>query len=114
MVFGAILILFGLNGIFKFLPIPEKEGFAFDFLHTLAQARYLMPTIALIMITSGSLLVYNKWIALSLLLLLPISFNMFAFHLLHDWQGLIAASMIFLINGLLLIPFFNKFKLIIN
>jgi hypothetical protein len=33
--FGCILILFGLNGFFAFLPLPEKQGIAAEFLHAL-------------------------------------------------------------------------------
>src|ERR1700722_7631615 len=98
LVFGLILILFGINGFISFLPIPEKQGFAFEFLHTLHQARYLFPVIAAIMTTAGVLLLSNRAVIFGLLIQLPISFNIFAFHLFHDWQGLIAAYVIFGMN----------------
>ncbi len=101
-IFGISLILFGLNGFFKFIPLPEKEGFAALFLQTLQQAGYLMPTIACIQIFTGITLLLNRATFLGLLVLLPISYNMAFFHLLHDPQGLIPALLIFIFNLLLM------------
>jgi putative oxidoreductase len=113
-VFGFILILFGANGFLSFLPIPEKQGFAFEFLHILRQAKYMFPIIAAIMSTSGILLLSNRRINLALLIQLPISFNILVFHLFHDWQGLIAADIIFAMNMFLIVRRFDQFKLIFS
>ena len=113
-VYGLILILFGLNGHFSFLPVPEKEGFALEFLHTLHQAKYMFPVIVTIMITTGSLLLLNRGVALVLLMQLPISFNIFAFHLFHDWQGLIPAYIIFGMNMFLILRRHKQYKILFN
>lgn len=112
--FGLLLILFGLNSFFGFLPIPEKQGFAFEFLKTLHEAKYLFPLIATIMTTAGTLLVINKWVAFGLLIQLPISVNIFAFHLFHDWQGLIPAWILFALNNFLIFRKLNHFKALFN
>jgi putative oxidoreductase len=109
-VFGLGLVLFGLNGFFAFLPIPEKQGFAFEFLHVLRQAGYIFPVVAAIMTTSGTLLLLNRWVAFALLIQLPISFNIFAFHLFHDLHGLLAAYPIFGLNMFLILRRFKQFK----
>ena len=109
-VFGLLLVLLGLNGFFSFLPISEKQGFAFEFLHTLHQARYIFPTVAIIMTTTGILLFINRWVAFGLLIQLPVSFNILAFHLFHDWQGLVAAYIIFGLNSFLILRRFRQFK----
>jgi putative oxidoreductase len=112
-IFALILILFGLNGFFSFLSIPEKQGFAFEFLQTLHQARYIFPVVAILMTTTGFLLLLNRWIFIGLLMQLPVSFNIFAFHLFHDWQGLGAASIIFGLNSFLILRSVKKFKTIL-
>lgn len=111
-ILGLILLLFGINGFFSFLPIPEKQGFAFEFLHVLRQAKYLFPFIAGIMTTSGLLLLLNRSVLFGLLIQLPISFNIFVFHLLHDWQGLILAYIIYGMNMFLIMRRFNQLKII--
>lgn len=112
--FGLLLILFGLNSFFGFLPIPEKQGFAFEFLKTLHEAKYLFPLIATIMTTSGILLVMNQWTAFALLMQLPISVNIFAFHLFHDWQGLVPAWALFALNNFLIFRKIGQFKPLFN
>lgn len=113
-VFGLILILFGLNGFISFLPIPEKQGFAFEFLQTLRQARYIFPVVATIMTTTGILLLLNRGVNFGLLIQLPVSFNILAFHLFHDWQGLIAAYIIFGMNIFLILRRFKQFKILFS
>src|ERR1043165_1431168 len=113
-IFGLILILFGLNALFAFLPLPEKRGFALDFLNSLHQAKYIFPIIGTIMTTTGILLVLNRWVAFGLILLLPVSFNIFAFHLFHDREGLVAAWIIFALNNFFLIRRREQFKILFN
>jgi hypothetical protein len=114
MMYGLILVVFGLNGFFHYLPIPEKEGFALEFMQALEQAKYLLPAVAVIMIVSGILFLSNRGVAFALLMQLPVSFNIFAFHLFHDWQGLIVAYLIFGINNFLIIKRFNQYKILFN
>lgn len=109
-IFGSILIIFGLNGFFHFLPLPEKQGFALEFLQTLGQAKYLMPAVGIIMTAAGLFLVLNRWVTLGLLMLLPVSFNIFAFHLFHDIQGVAVAWFIWFGNIFLIKNNFSKIK----
>lgn len=96
--YGSALVIFGLNGFFHFLPIPEKQGFALEFMATLHAAGYIFPAIAIIMCLSGILLLINRAVAFGLLLMLPISFNIFLFHLLHDRAALALAYALFALN----------------
>jgi putative oxidoreductase len=109
-IFGLALILFGLNAFFSFLPIPEKQGFALEFLNALHQTKYIFPLIGTIMTTTGILLLLNHWVAFGLLMLLPVSINIFAFHLFHDWQGLVPACVIFVFNCLLILKRLEQLK----
>ncbi len=113
-VFGLLLILFGLNGFFKFLPLPEKSGFASEFLHILHQAKYIFPMIAMIMTLTGTLLLSNRGVAFALLMQLPISINIFAFHLFHDFDGLIVAYIIFGLNNFLIMRRLKQYKNLFN
>ena len=111
-IYGLILILFGMNGYFSFLPIPEKQGFAFEFLNILHHAGYIFPVVATIMTTAGFLFLIDRWVAFALLTLLPISFNIFAFHLFHDWQGLVMAYILFGLNNFLILRRFKQFRIL--
>ena len=100
--FGVGLLILGLNGFFKFLPLPEKMDFAKVFMQTLHDSGYMMPTIACIQLFSGMALLLNRYKTLGLLLLAPVSFNIFFFHLFHDRAALLPATAILLLNAFFL------------
>jgi putative oxidoreductase len=97
-IFGVLLVIFGLNALFAFIPIPEQHGFALEYMTILHQAKYLFPLIGTIMTLVGVLLLIDKAVGFGLLMLLPISTNIFAFHLFHDWAGLVPSVTIFGLN----------------
>lgn len=111
---GCLLILFGLNGYFSFIPVPEKQGFALEFLELLHQTGYILPIVAIIMMSVGICLLFNRWVAAGLLLLLPVSFNIFAFHLFHDWQGLLIGHAIFAMNCFLIMRRYKQYVNLFN
>lgn len=113
-IYGLSLVLFGLNGFFAFLPLPEKHGFALEFFSALHHSRYIFPSVAGIMTTAGVLLITNKWTALALLIQLPVSFNIFAFHLFHDTDGIVISWAIIALNLFFISKRFDKLKLIFN
>ncbi len=108
--YGLILVVFGLNGFFHFLPIPEKQGFALEFMTTLHTAGYIFPVVATIMCISGTLLLINRAVAFGLILMLPISFNIFLFHLLHDRAALAVAYVLFALNMFHIFRNANQYK----
>lgn len=108
--YGILLILFGLNGFFSFLPIPEKQGFALQYINTLRQAGYIFPIVATIMTGAGILFVLNRWVAFGLLMQLPVSLNIFAFHFFQEWEGLAAACVLFSLNNFLIFKRFRQLK----
>lgn len=98
LLYGSTLLVLGLNTFLHFLPIPEKTGFAKEFLKTLHQTVYLFPLIAGIMVTAGVALLLNRFVTFGALILLPVSLNIFLFHLFHDAEGLLAAIVIYGFN----------------
>jgi putative oxidoreductase len=100
--FGVCLLTVGVNIFFNFLPLAENKGFAKLFIETLHQSKYLFPTIGCIQIFAGLSLMLNRWLTLSLFMLLPISFNIFLFHLLHAIESFVPAAVILGVNIALL------------
>jgi putative oxidoreductase len=100
--YGLFLLIAGLNRFFEFAPIPTKTGFAHEFLEVLHQSGYIFPLVALIMMTAGILLLVNRYKLFALLILLPVTFNILAFHLWHDREGIFIAWPLFALNCVLL------------
>ncbi len=107
---GAILVLFGLNKFLNFLPpmVPGAEAGAF--MGALVATGYMMPLVGLVEVVSGALLLSNKYVAIALLLLAPISVNIVAFHLFLDPANIVPALLVAIMNVYLLLANKSKFS----
>ena len=85
---GLMLTFSGLNKLMGFMPMPEMAEAGTAFMSALAETKYIMPAIALVEIVGGILLAINKSVPFALILLAPIVFNIFCFHLILDPAGL--------------------------
>ena len=102
---GLMLLVFGLNKFFGFLPSPVMVGPAGNFAAALAATGYMMKMVAVVEVLVGALLLLRKFVPLSLVLLVPISVNIVAFHLFLDLPG---------VGGAALVAFLNLYLLIVN
>jgi uncharacterized membrane protein YphA (DoxX/SURF4 family) len=99
-----IFFLFGLNFFLHFIPNnSQPEGKAAAFLGGLFQSGYIFPLIKIIETISGVLLLANRYVALILVILMPISINILLFHSVLEPGGtpitislLIIATQLFL------------------
>lgn len=109
-VLGAIFLVFGLNGFFHFITMPPPTGAAGEFLYGLVKAAYFLPFMAAVQVICGVLLLSGTLIPLALLLLFPISLNIFLFHLALAPEGLGMAVIIIAAHVLLAIYYWPVFK----
>jgi len=100
---GLIFVVFGLNAFLQFIPMgPPPTGLAGQFIGALFQSHYLW-VIAVLQIIGGVLLLVNRYVPLSLVLLGPVIFNILLYHLLLNPVGL---GMAVLVTALWLIVFY--------
>lgn len=107
---GLILLVFGANKFLQFMPSPPMEGPSADFFGALFATGYMLPLIAITEIIAGLLLLTNKWIGLALVLVAPISVNIVLFHLVLDPANIAAAALVAILNVILIIANWKKFK----
>ena len=103
---GAMLLVFGLNGFFQFMPIPPLTSEAGDFMGALVKTGFMMPFISIVKIVCGILLLSNKYVSLALVLVFPVLLNAFLFHLILDSGGIAGALLATAMNIYLF--FMNK------
>jgi len=80
---ALVYLLFGLNFFFhfKFIPTPPPPaGAAGAFEGGLFGAGYFFPFMKVVEITSGFFMLINKYTALFVLIIFPITLNIFLFH----------------------------------
>ena len=107
---GLVLVVFGLNGFFQFMPQPSLPEPATDFLGAILATGYLMLLVKVLEIGIGVLLLANRYVPLALVLLAPISVNIVSFHLFLDPAGIGAAALVTLLNAYLLFVYRNEYK----
>jgi putative oxidoreductase len=112
--FGIFLLTFGLNGFLNFMPIPEMTSEGGEFIGALIKAGYIMPIVALLQVVIGLLIIINKFVPLSLVVIFPILLNAFLLHLVLDIGGIAGALVAITLNIFLFIAYrenyMNLFK----
>ena len=78
---GLIYFVFGLNGLLNFLPSPPMPESAMGFLEGLVKSGYFLPVLAATQTLAGFLLLTGFAAPLALVILAPITLQIFLFHL---------------------------------
>ncbi|MDD3005412.1 DoxX family membrane protein [Flavobacterium sp.] len=108
-ILGIILLLSGLNKIFKVIPTPAD-----DLIESFGKVDYIFPVVAFFETLIGALLLIKKWVAFALLLLIPLSVNILLFHLYMDFQGIIPAIVVATLNTILVYKHWRQYVPLFN
>jgi len=95
---GIIFLVFGLNFFFHFISSPPPTGVAAAFTGGLFKAGYFFPFMKVIEISSGLFLLINRYTALFVILIFPVTLNIFLFNAFLLPSGLMMALPMLLIN----------------
>jgi len=106
---GIMLVFFGLNKFFEFVA-PTLAHEAKVFIQSIGDTGYLMHIVGIFEIFIGAMLLFNKWVAFALLMLVPISLNILLFHLFLDLSSIIGALVISTLNLILIYKYWNNYK----
>lgn len=103
---GLIFTVFGLNGLMHFtmgkgfIPMPPPSPEMAQVMGGLFAAKYLMPTVKIIEVASGLMLLSNKMVTLALVMLAPIVYNILGLHVFVDMAGLPMAAALTVLMGI--------------
>jgi putative oxidoreductase len=97
LVLGLILTVFGLNKFFHFISMPPMEGIAAQYMGGLAATGYFFPLLGATEVAVGVALLLNRFSALALVILAPVTVHIAAFHIL-DPSGLPMAVAILVLH----------------
>jgi uncharacterized membrane protein YphA (DoxX/SURF4 family) len=90
MVLGIVLVVFGLDKFLAFVPhshvmtdelIAAYQG--------LLANKFILPTVGVVELIAGVLLIWGRYIILALMALAPIVFGILAFHFAVDLHGIL-------------------------
>ncbi|KOS07350.1 DoxX protein [Flavobacterium akiainvivens] len=108
-VLGLILIAFGANKLYSFIPLPQPPVAASEFMTSLAASGYVLQVVAVFEIIIGLMLVFRLWVPFALAALVPLSLNILLFHLFLDVPAIGAAIVVVALNGILLYKHRSKY-----
>ena len=97
---GVLFLVFGLNGLLHFIPLPLPSGLAGQYMGVLFVSHYLV-VVFLLQVIGAALLLANRFVPLALVLLGPIVVNILLFHSLMAPAGLPLALSATLLWGIL-------------
>ena len=95
---GLIYTVFGLNFFFGFIPLPPMPGKSGEFLGQLIGTGYLFHLLKVVEVSSGIMLLSGFYVPLALVLLAPITLNIFLFHAFLAPAGMFLQVAMLIIN----------------
>jgi uncharacterized membrane protein YphA (DoxX/SURF4 family) len=107
---ALILIVFGSNKFFNFMPPMQLNAQAMDLMGAMMKSGYLFKLIGATEIFVGLLLLFNKWVPLALVIFAPIAVNMVFFHLFLAPAAIGPAAVVTIITIILMYNNWNKYK----
>jgi uncharacterized membrane protein YphA (DoxX/SURF4 family) len=99
-ILGLQLVFWGLNSIFHWRPIPPSSAAINDFTEACIKTKFIMPTVKLIEIAGGLLLLAGFHIDIALTALAPLIFVITGLHVLFNkksWEVLIPITLPYLV-----------------
>lgn len=109
-VLGIAMLVFGANKFFHFMPNPELSEAANSFMGALAGSGYIFQMLGVTYVIAGLCLVLNKAVPFALLVLVPVSINIVAFHLTFEPAGILFAAIVAVLNIFLIYANWDRFK----
>lgn len=103
---GLIFVVFGLNGLYPFIPVPEYH----PFMEIMVSTGFIIVVKGLEII-GGILLLLRRYTLLALLILGPIVANILLYHLLIDPRNMVVGFVNLLLYGVLLFHYRGYFQI---
>ncbi len=110
---GLFVLVFGLNKFFHFMPMEAPTGDAGAYFGALMSSKTLI-LVAIVEIVAGLSLLFNKYAALMLLILMSVSVNAVLFHAILDPANIMGAAVLLILNVILLYAYKDKYKDLLN
>ena len=108
-VFALALLFFGANKIFGFMDPPPPPEAAMGYWAALTTAK-TMTLVAIVEIASGLALLFNKYAALMMVILMSVSVNAVLYHITMDSASIAMAIVLIVLNIVMLYNYKAKYK----
>ncbi len=107
---GLVFVVFGLNGLFNFMPTPEMPPAAGAFVGAMMATGFLWPLLKVVEVVAGAMLLAGKWVPLALAMLAVPVVSILGFHLFLAPGGLVMGAAVFVLWALLVAAYWPHFS----
>jgi hypothetical protein len=111
---AAMLLIFGLNKFFHFMSSPSLSDEAQAYLQAMESTGILFPLLGIIYILTAVALIVDRYAALMLLILTPITINILIFHGSLALGGIGPGLIVAILNALALFTYRMKYREILS
>lgn len=108
-VFALFLLFFGLNKFFQFITPPAPPADAQVYWNGLMASK-TMTLVAIVEIVAGLALLFNKYSALMMIILMSVSVNAVLYHATLDPGGMGLAAVLLVLNIVMLYAYKDHYK----
>ncbi len=113
-ILATILIIFGSNKFLHFMPMFQANIRAEHFFNGMINSGYLFPTLGVLEMLVGILLIARKAVPFALIVLAPISINIILFHIFLFPQGIGPGLIVFILNVYLVKKYWHRYENLFN
>lgn len=110
---GLIYFSYGLNFFVHYFPAKLPPGYGGVFEGALIGSGYFFQYMKVMQIAGGLLLLSNRYVSLVAIAVLPISANIFLFHLFLAPKGMVVAVLVVTTNLLLLLAYRKNYQMLL-
>jgi len=111
---GVILLVFGLNHFFQFMPMPQPPEPALNFMGALTATSFMWPLVGIVQVISGIFLIIGRYVALGLVLFAPVALIILLHHIFLDPAGGLLGYITFILEIILLYAYLGAYKPMLN
>ena len=111
---GTTLLVFGANGFLQFYPLPETTQEAKAFLDSLWNTGFVMHLEKSIEIIAGVLLLANRYVAVTALVLLPVTTIIMLTDVLLQPQYWYYGGTVFVLNVVLMVENVGRYRVVVS
>ena len=111
-IFGLLMLFFGLNGFFQFMPMGggEMPEAAMAFFGGVSAITYFLPLKYAVFIFVGLSMLAKKWVPFALILMAPVSVHIVLYHLFVQPETIFPGLVVFLLNFFLGYKYWDSYK----
>lgn len=109
---GLVYFVFGLNGFLQFIPVPPLPEGAANLMGAFASTGYFFPLLKGTEVIGGLLLLSGRFVPLALVVLAPITVQIFFFHafLTPGLQNIVVPVVMCALHVSIAVPLWPKFQ----